>query len=106
MSHTIQGVWDDPQLLIPAILIVNYVAGGEAITAAEVNAPSVDAVFFAIVAAGSNSLGVPLIPAIVGNKIMLFRVTGGVLSEIPTTTALNASVRAIVLSQSLADRVQ
>lgn len=96
MSHTIQRATtgDIPALL--QVTIVNYTAGGEAfvpITDFGLNPPF--AIFFAQVAPAQNSLGVVLLPALIAGKVMLFRVSAGVISEIPTTAGLNAVVSAI-----------
>jgi hypothetical protein len=91
MSHTIQQIGGYLSSLW-TMTIQNYTLGGEPVTAAEFLADNVKAVFFT--PCTSNSLGSILIPVLVGSNIRLFQSSGGSISEIPTTAALNAILTA------------
>lgn len=95
MSHT-TAIAPECLLRFVTLTIVNYTAGGEAVSAADANAQAVDGVLFGTVPAGKNSLGVALFPLLNGGKIQLFQFVGGSPVEIPTTAALNAVVPALV----------
>lgn len=96
MSHTLNYVQPNA-LLIASLVITNYTQGGETVLPTELpNVAAIDAVFFATVAPGQNSLGVPLFPILSGGAIKLYEFSGGVPVEIPTTTSLNATINAIV----------
>lgn len=101
MSHTIQRVTAIPTMIEVGFTIVNYASGGEAITPVELGLPSVDAAFFA--PTNNNSLGVVIIPALIGGKVFLAQVAGGVLSQLPATAGLNCVIRALVVSEALGE---
>ena len=94
MTHSIST--DTPGLMPILVTIINYVTGGEAFTAAEFNVPSISSVMLGNVSPAQNSLGVPLFPILVGGKVKLFQFVSGAPVEIPTTTALNAVIDAIL----------
>jgi len=95
MSHTVSL---DPQsgTRFFTITVVNYTQGGEAMSLADVFATALDGAVLGIVAADKNSLGVPLLPLLDGASIKLYQFSAGSFAEIPTTTALNAIISAIV----------
>lgn len=97
MSHSVQSIERGMEILLVSATIVNYVAGGEQLTALEISAGPIRSVLFGTVPAAQNSLGVPLFPLLVGGKITLFRFVSGSPVEIPPTVALNAVVTALVL---------
>jgi len=95
MSHTLTTSVLTPILV--TLTIQNYTAGGETVLASEITSiAGITAVFFAQVPSGSNSLASVLFPVLSGGKIMLFRFSAGAFVEIPTTSALNAVVNAMV----------
>lgn len=100
MSHTIlfNTNYNAGSLIPVQLTIVNYVSGGEAVSSADVNGVTVDGVIFAQVPPAKNSLNVVLFPILDGGKIRLFQFVGGVPTEIPSTTALNAVIVALVLA--------
>lgn len=79
---------------VASFTIIDYTVGGEIVTPAEVGVTAIDAVLFTFCSPGQNSLGRVLVPILVGNRIQLFQVTAGLISEIPTTVALNANFSA------------
>lgn len=98
MSHTLQALPNTGQVY--QITIQNYTTGGEQVQSSEIaTIASIAAVIFGQVAPSQNSLGVPLFPILNAGKIMLFQMSGGALSQIPTTSALNAVVNAYVVVQ-------
>lgn len=107
MSHTLSVSKGTVETVV-TLTIQNYTAGGEAVTLAELLALAIttdpaqtayglQAVFFATVPAGQNSLGVPLFPMLSGGNVLLFQFSAGTFVQIPTTSALNAVVNAIVV---------
>lgn len=95
MSHTLTTSVLTPTLV--TLTIQNYTAGGETVLSTEIaSIAGITAVFFAQVSAGNNSLASVLFPILSGGKIMLFRFSAGTFVEIPTTSALNAVVNAMV----------
>lgn len=97
MSHTILTKAPD-FLQFVKLTIVDYIVGGELVTPSEImfGATSVDGVFFAMVPAANNSLGVPLFPVIINGKVVLERFIAGVPTEISATIGLNAVIPALV----------
>jgi hypothetical protein len=114
MSHTftLSGVC----AVFTTLTIVNYTAGGESISFAELNAASDQAladippiasgqsfICGGLIAPSMNSLGVILFAlftpgsnALSAGSVKLYQLTGGALAEIPTTTALNAKLPLII----------
>jgi hypothetical protein len=120
MSHTIQ-FGQRANLLLPTIVtIADYVAGGETITLAEIQAASVagfllgnippsqnslgvtlfpisqNSLGVTLFPISQNSLGVTLFPIFQNGKALLFRISAGVFSEIPSTVGLNATLVALI----------
>ena len=101
MSHSILSTVNPGAFVFIQVQIVNYVVGGEAVTASEFHIGAVDAVLFATIPASQNSLAVPLFPILESGKIKLYRFVSGAPSEISATTNLNATMSALVhVSQS------
>ncbi len=104
MSHTIinstntvlSTIAVPTPLLFFTIEILNYTQGGEMFSLATdfPSAKAVNGVVLGTVPPNQNYLGVPLFP-IIKNGITLYQIVGGVLTEIPTTTALNATFSGI-----------
>jgi len=95
MSHTITDSpyvrgQVQPNFRSGQVTIIDYVVGGETVTAAEIFCTSVQSVFFAMCTI--NSLGLVLLPILVSGKIILVESNAGVLQQIPATVGLNAQV--------------
>jgi hypothetical protein len=96
MSHTLQEL-SAPDTTWVVLTIVNYTVGGESVALSELNnAYAVNGMIVGTVPTSQNSLGVPLFPLFDGGKVKLFRFVSGAPAEIPTTSALNAVVHALV----------
>ena len=99
MSHTVSTSYQSGEVLIAmrfvSLTIIDYSIGGEAVTAAEINALVVRGVFPATCT--QNSLGKILLPILVGNKIILAEDLAGSIVEIPSTVGLNANIVALVV---------
>lgn len=95
MSHTISAV-NGRNIKFVQVVIVNYATGGESFTAGEFQQESVLGFVLGQVPASQNSLGAPLFPIFDAGKVKLFQFTAGSPAEIPPTTALNATVSALL----------
>lgn len=99
MSHT-TGNPTGALSVIP-YTIVNYNAGGELISLSPDNPTSVQpppsgCIIQGTIAANQNSLGVVLFATFANFVIRLYQMIGGALTEIPTTSGLNANVNLLV----------
>lgn len=104
MTHVINAINSGyiPTFTGVRITIQNYTTvTGEAVTLAEFGIPSSSGGNFLVVfePCTTNSLGRVLFPVVIAGAIRLFQVTGGVVNEIPTTAALNAAIRALIVWQ-------
>jgi len=95
MSHNVQLC--NPGGRGAIVTIINYTQGGEPVTAQDVAQATIQGVVMGLVPPNANSLGVPLLPILVGSSIKLFQFSGGNFVEIPTTSALNAAIPVMVL---------
>jgi|ERR1700675_1104100 len=95
MSHSVQQSWTNGIGVV--LTILNYTLGGEAVSAVEVGTSTISGVIMGIVSPNDNSLGVPLLPVLVSGKILLYRFVTNAFAEVPTTTALNAKISAVIL---------
>lgn len=101
MSHTVGN--QSGAIVILPITIVNYNAGGELVIVngsvfSDSSAAPSDYMLQGTIAATQNSLGVVLFATFTNFVIRLYQITGGVLSEIPTTANLNANLHLIIKS--------
>lgn len=102
MSHiTNYSTNNNTGALIPVQMVIqNYTLGGESVSLNDVpGVTAVAGVIMGSIPSTQNSLGVPLFPILDAGKIRLFQFTAGSPVEIPTTTALNATITAIVLTK-------
>lgn len=95
MSHTI-APYNGDTLRFVIVTIVNYVVGGEPVSASDAGVNGVDAVIFGTIPPSANSLGVPLFPILYGSNIKLFKFVSGAPVEIATTSNLNAIIPCLV----------
>lgn len=99
MSHTdLVNTTHQQTITMVQTTIVNYVAGGEAYTAAEFNVDTILGFIIGQVPPAQNSLGVALFPIVGGIGLKLYQIVSGALVEIPTTNNLNAVITALVWS--------
>lgn len=96
MSHVNTRFSQTQQIHMLQSTIVNYAQGGEAYTVSELNITTLLGVLLGQVSPVQNSLGVPLFPVLVGGAIKLFQFVSGSPVEIPTTSALNAVITALL----------
>lgn len=97
MSHTAPTTLPNTGLVYQ-FTIQNYATGGELVQSSEIaTIATIQAIIFGQVSPAQNSLGVPLFPVLNAGKIMLFQFSGGVFSQVPATTALNAVINAYIV---------